>query len=189
MFFVEKNRADPIRVALVSDTHGVIDPRIADLVSGCDWAVHAGDVGAWDVIAAMRPCREPVIAVRGNNDTPAKWPAGDRERLAELPEQAELALPGGRLAIVHGHRHGAVRERHRRLREGFSGARAIVYGHSHRLVCDTEAEPWVLNPGAAGRSRTYGGPSCLILTVKGEQWSVESARFAATAKTAKRTSP
>jgi len=178
MFFVVKNRADPIRVALVSDTHGILDPRIADVVAGCDCAVHAGDVGAWAVIAAMRPRCETVIAVRGNNDMPAKWPAADRSRLAALPEQAELALPGGRLAVVHGHRHGAARQRHRRLRKDFGGARAILYGHSHRLVCDTDAKPWVLNPGAAGRSRTYGGPSCLVLTVEAGQWAVEVVRFA-----------
>ncbi|HKK04253.1 MAG TPA: metallophosphoesterase family protein [Gammaproteobacteria bacterium] len=177
MFFVVNNSAVPIRIALVSDTHGALDPRVAAVVADCDYAVHAGDIGNGQVLDAMGPRSGAVIAVRGNNDSTAKWPPEQRARLDALEEQAELQLPGGRLVIVHGHRHGAARERHRRLRASYPHARAIVYGHSHRLVCDTDAEPWVLNPGAAGRARTYGGPSCLVLAVAGEHWTLETERF------------
>jgi hypothetical protein len=38
--------------------------------------------------------------------------------------------------------------------------------------------PWVLNPGAAGRTRTYGGPSCLLLIAGETDWKVEVHRFA-----------
>ena len=34
-----------IRVAIIADTHGFIDPRIAEAVRACDVAVHAGDIG------------------------------------------------------------------------------------------------------------------------------------------------
>jgi hypothetical protein len=36
----------------------------------------------------------------------------------------------------------------------------------------------VLNPGAAGRTRTYGGPSCLLLIAGETDWKVEVHRFA-----------
>lgn len=43
--------------------------------------------------------------------------------------------------------------------------------------CGREATPWVLNPGAAGRSRTFGGPSCLLLAAASDGWEVTLHRF------------
>lgn len=166
-----------LQIALLSDTHGTLDERIATRVADCDYAVHAGDIGSVAVLEALRPRAGRVFAVRGNNDIPAKWPRAEHDFLKSLPETEQLALPGGILALVHGHRAGAVRDRHARLRNQFPDARAIVYGHSHRLVCDQQESIWVLNPGAAGRARTYGGPSCLILHVGARGWCVETLRF------------
>lgn len=165
-----------VRVSIVADTHGFLDPRIADQVGRCDFAVHAGDVGNTTVLEALQP-REGVLAVSGNNDLPAKWPPGEAGRLASLPTEGALELPGGRLTVVHGDRVNPVAQRHTRLRAAYPQSRAIIYGHSHRLVCDLERLPWVLNPGAAGRVRTYGGPSCLILTASPSRWRLESVRF------------
>ncbi|MBU1192577.1 MAG: metallophosphatase family protein [Gammaproteobacteria bacterium] len=166
-----------LRVALLSDTHGSLDVRIASCVADCDYAVHAGDIGNASILAALQPKVAPVAAVRGNNDIPAKWPRAEHALLKALPETLQLELPGGILAVVHGHRAGAVRDRHARLRNQFPNARAIVYGHSHRLVCDQAESIWVLNPGAAGHARTYGGPSCLILHAGARRWRVEILRY------------
>ncbi len=165
-----------LRIAILADTHGHLDPRIADLVAECDMAVHGGDIGGAEVLAGMRPRAGHIYAVRGNNDVADKWPADQRGLLAQIPDRAECELPGGRLVVVHGHRMPA-RGRHARLRRELPGARAVVYGHSHRLIADLDAEPWVLNPGAAGRSRTFGGPSCLILLAAESAWRLEVHRF------------
>lgn len=169
-----------IRVALLSDTHGRIDPRVLELVSGCDIAVHGGDIGNAGVLACLQPRGGRVVAVIGNNDLPRKWPEEERDLLAAIPEQAELELPGGTLAVIHGHQTPA-RERHERLRRRFPQARAVLYGHSHRLATDRDAMPWILNPGAAGRERTYGGPSCLILSAGEHRWDLRVWRFETTA--------
>jgi hypothetical protein len=165
-----------LRVALLSDTHGMLDGRVADRVADCDLAVHSGDIGGAEVLAALRPRFGYIAAVLGNNDVPEKWPAADRHRLHDLPLELSEDLPGGRLVVVHGHRIPA-KDRHAKLRRRFPDARAIVYGHSHRLVADQAAEPWVLNPGAAGRERTFGGPSCMVLTVSHAHWSLTVHRF------------
>lgn len=162
-----------MRVLIVSDTHGLIDARIAALARGCDAVVHGGDVGDAHVLDALAG---NVVAVRGNNDVAAKWPARQHALLAGLPEQAEIDLPGGRLVVVHGDRWPA-RGRHAALRQTFATARAVVYGHSHQLAVDDEALPWVLNPGAAGRARTYGGPSCLLLQATPQAWRVVAQRY------------
>lgn len=168
-----------LRLALLADTHGALDPRIQDLVSECDLAIHAGDIGAAAVLARLQPRQGRVLAVLGNNDTPRHWPRQDRDLLCHLPESLDYALPGGRLIVIHGHQTPA-RHRHQWLRQHFPSARALVYGHSHRLTIDTEHDPWILNPGAAGRERTHGGPSCLILTVSGTEWALETHRFSHT---------
>jgi putative phosphoesterase len=165
-----------IRVAILADTHGQLDERVEDLVAECDLAVHAGDIGNASVLARLRPRSGRVLAVTGNNDLPCKWPEAERQLLSELPEQQELALPGGALAVIHGHQMPA-RDRHERLRRRFPAARALVYGHSHRLVADRVRTPWVLNPGAAGWARTFGGPSCMILTVSSGGWRLRVVRF------------
>lgn len=167
----------PTLVCILSDTHGVLDPRVAALAASCDLVVHGGDVGNAAVLAALGGDNGRLVAVRGNNDVARKWPAADTETLAALPARAELALPGGRLAVEHGHRVNPASRRHAALRQRHPQARAVVYGHSHRLVCDLDAEPWILNPGAAGRSRTFGGPSCLLLRAGLRVWQVEPRRF------------
>lgn len=165
-----------LRIAIVSDTHGYLDPRIAGLVGECDVAVHAGDIGGENVLQALAPRSGQVVAVRGNNDTSESWQRGWR-LLAALPEVAVLELGGGYLVVEHGDRVLPARERHRRLRRRHPDARLVAYGHSHRQVCDTEAEPWVVNPGAAGRARTFGGPSALVLHAGRRRWRVEPVRF------------
>jgi len=167
---------ESVQVAIVADTHGFLDPRIAARVGRCEYAVHAGDVGCAAVLEAMRP-RIGLLAVVGNNDLPTKWPPGEVSVLEGLPAEASLALPGGILSVVHGDRVLPVAQRHSRLRQVYPQARVIVYGHSHRLACDLDQHPWVLNPGAAGRARTYGGPSCIILTASAGSWQLETIRF------------
>jgi hypothetical protein len=167
-----------LKVALLSDTHGSIDHRIVEVIAGSDWVVHAGDIGGAAVLHQLAQLAGQVIAVRGNNDVPSRWPVQDHDILCALPWERRIELPGGDLVVLHGHTLNPASNRHPRLRERYPLARAVVYGHSHRLVEDLSAVPWILNPGAAGRSRTYGGPSCLLLHIKGDQWSLQHHRFA-----------
>ena len=164
------------RVLILADTHGALDPRIAALARDCEIAVHAGDIGSVAVIDALRAGGTRVVAVRGNNDVPSKWPRGGRRVLDALGDVATLELPGGTLIATHGDAYTPAR-RHARLRAEFPAARAVVYGHSHRLVIDDASSPWILNPGAAGRARTHGGPSCLVLEARSKIWRVEPHRF------------
>jgi predicted phosphodiesterase len=143
----------------------------------CDIAVHAGDIGDLGVIRALRPRLGRTIAVLGNNDTRTGWPADQAAVLASLPACARLDLRGGMLVVEHGHRAGRVAGRHQALRTRHPEARLIVYGHSHRLCCDLDRLPWVVNPGAAGRARTFGGASCLVLRIDAQGWDLETHRF------------
>jgi putative phosphoesterase len=172
----EKSKGS-LRIAILSDTHGFLDPSVAEVVLSCDIAVHAGDVGGKNVLQNLNPRAKIVIAIRGNNDIPGKWPKTEAKALDQIPFEAALELPGGKLVVTHGDRAGVLKKRHERLRKIYPEARLIVYGHSHRLVCDLGQIPWVVNPGSAGRARTFGGPSCLVLTANKTKWSVKPVRF------------
>jgi putative phosphoesterase len=165
------------RVCILSDTHGVVDERVLAEAARCDLVVHGGDIGDGTVLDALHAVCPEVVAVLGNNDLPDKWPVAQHGLLAALPNQARIELPGGILTVEHGHRVNPVATRHHKLRARHPQARAIVYGHSHRLLIDRDAAPWVLNPGAAGRARTHGGASCLLLTAGNRQWRVTPRRF------------
>jgi putative phosphoesterase len=167
-----------MRIAIISDTHGYIDERIAAFVKQCDMCVHAGDIGGGSVLDSLSPRECRVIAVLGNNDTKTKWSAAEWGRLKRLPDEAHLDLPGGRLTVVHGHKSNPAALRHAKLRKLYQEARVIVYGHSHRLVIDQSDIPWVINPGAAGKSRTHGGPSFVTLHIQAHSWRLESTRLA-----------
>src|SRR5207249_8979483 len=107
-------------------------PACAARLKGVDLILHAGDIGAEGVIAALERIA-PVTAVAGNNDA----------KLAQLglPLRVDVDLGGVRIHLVH------------RLIDAVPGAdtRVVVYGHSHKaLVAERDGMLWV-NPGAAGR--------------------------------------
>lgn len=161
-----------MKVLLLGDTHGWVDDSIVELAAGMELVVHTGDIGSASVLAALKSRCGNVLAVAGNNDGPKKWSVDEHHVLSGLPESLQIELPGGVLAIEHGHRIWDSANYHSRLRNKYPDTRAIAYGHSHIRRIDTTNQPWVMNPGAAGRVRTKGGASCLVLTVKPDRWSV-----------------
>ena len=119
-------------IGLIADTHGYLDPRVPHALKRVDLILHAGDIGAEGVLAALERIA-PVTAVAGNNDA----------NLAQLglPLRVDMELEGVKLHLVH------------RLIDAApgSGTRIVVYGHSHKaLVAKRDGVLWV-NPGAAGR--------------------------------------
>ena len=167
------------RVGIVSDTHGSIDFRIARLMGGCDKVLHAGDIVSPAVLDQIRPEIGELYCVSGNNDHRRSWPEEAYAVLAGIPETVCLDLPGGRLCMIHGHQIWGQTDRHKALRALFPEARALVYGHSHlRTYCD-EQQPWLLNPGAAGKVRNHGGPSRMILHASATSWALDFLRYSA----------
>jgi len=168
-----------ITVGILSDSHGFLDSRVADVVNQCDYIVHAGDIFNAQVLAQLKPKKE-LLAVTGNNDYPAFWKAEEADVVKALPETAKLEVPGGFIFIEHGHRLGNHPD-HNKLRSDHAEAKLIVYGHTHHRIIDQQAEPWVVNPGASGKVRTHGGPSCLILHASEKKWTIEEVLFSESA--------
>jgi putative phosphoesterase len=165
-----------VSVGILSDTHGYLDERIAEVIRDCDYAIHAGDIMGAHVLEQLQP-RKSVIAVAGNNDYPGVWNEDETDIVTALPRTTSLELPGGTVNIEHGHRLGGFPD-HDQLRWDHAEVKLVVYGHTHKRIIDQQAEPWIVNPGAAGRERTKGGPSCLVLHASESEWRFETVLFA-----------
>ena len=168
---------DAVTVAIISDTHAFLHPEIERLIHQCDVAIHAGDICNADTLHAIRPKTGQVVAVTGNNDHERSWPVEQKDILSTIPRVASLKLPGGLVKIEHGHVFDMHKPEHEDLRHAHPEARLVVYGHTHRKVIDDFKQPWVVNPGAAGATRTRGGASCLVLTATESLWKIDSYRF------------
>ena len=147
-----------MRVGLVSDTHGLHDPKLDRLFAGCDRILHAGDAvrpAALEALARLAP----VTAVRGNNDL---GPA-----FAHLPELAWVEL--GPLTALVIHQLGAPARAPPAVRRALAAgaARLVVFGHSHRPSAAVEGGVAYVNPGAAGPRRFSLPRSAGLLEVGG----------------------
>lgn len=56
-----------MRIGVVADTHGYLQPAALQALAGVEQIWHAGDIGALDVITALEAIA-PVTAVQGNVD-------------------------------------------------------------------------------------------------------------------------
>lgn len=125
------------RIGIVSDTHGLLRPEALEALRGSDWILHAGDVGASEVIETLRTVA-PVYAVRGNNDV-GPW-------AMRLPLSMTLSYGGLRMHLVHD-----VHDL--RLDPQRTGITVVVSGHSHKpSIVERDGVLWV-NPGSAGPRR------------------------------------
>jgi putative phosphoesterase len=127
--------AEPLRIGVVSDTHGYLDPAVLDAFAGVDLILHAGDVGAREVLDSLRTVA-PVMAIAGNLD------GSDRP---ELTSERTADVAGVRLALGH--------KRKRLVKRLLSGGAKefdlVVFGHDHvPSVSWAEGTLW-LNPGSA----------------------------------------
>ena len=43
-----------MRIGVISDTHGKLHPRVAEVFAGVEAIIHAGDVGGGHVIETLR---------------------------------------------------------------------------------------------------------------------------------------
>jgi putative phosphoesterase len=133
-----------MRVGLVSDTHGLLEPRLAELFRGCDLILHAGDIVGTSILRDLGRIA-PVRAVRGNNDL---GPAYDA-----LPELAWVEL--GPLTALVVHEIGSRMRLAPPVRRALARrpAQLVVHGHSHRPGVALEGGLLFVNPGSAGPRR------------------------------------
>jgi uncharacterized protein len=151
-----------MRIGLVADTHGMLDPALAPLLEGCDLILHAGDVDRASVLEGLSHIA-PVRAARGNNDD---GPFG-----ASLPEAIRVELEAVRALLIHEARADAPAPALRRMLAR-SPADLVVHGHSHRPGSAWRGATLFLNPGSAGPPRFSLPRTASVLEVEGRRLAV-----------------
>jgi uncharacterized protein len=131
-----------MRIGLISDTHGLLRPEALRALAGVERIIHAGDIGAPEVLQGLRAVA-PVHAVRGNNDV-GPW-------AQRLPHRLALELGGTRIEVLHDLKDfGAERGW---LDAGAGAPRVVISGHSHQPSVTERDGVLFVNPGSAGRRR------------------------------------
>jgi len=143
--------ATPLRVGLISDTHGLLRPQAIDFLQGSDLIVHGGDICDGAILTALAAIA-PVIAVRGNNDR-GDWAARLRE--------SELFRIGD--AFIYAIHDVAAID----IEPRAAGVQVIVSGHSHQPSIRRDDGVLYVNPGSAGPRRFRLPISVGELTIAG----------------------
>ena len=142
-------RADGrFRFAVVADTHSKPHPAIAERLAELapDVILHGGDIGELTVLDELGK-RAPVLAVRGNIDSPSHVP--DR-RIIELLGGDSVLL---RILLVHIAVYGPkLRAEVARVAQK-ERASLVVCGHSHVPFIGRDRGVSVFNPGSIGPRR------------------------------------
>jgi hypothetical protein len=150
-----------IKIGLISDTHGLLRPKVHTVFQGVDVILHAGDVCGDDILHELRAIA-PVHAVAGNCD-----PIDD----PNLPLTFEHTFEGARLHMSHGNELG--RPKPEQLLAAYPGADVIVYGHTHHQLIFKSADVMVVNPGSAGERRFNMPPTVAVMTIAEGRVAVE----------------
>ena len=141
---------DGIRIAVLSDSHGLLRRRVIREIQGCSCILHAGDIireSDLDELALYGS----LYAVRGNNDA---WMHG----VSDLAGLLRFQIGGVSFCMVHDRRD---------VPRDLGGVDAVIYGHSHRWNEERiDGRLW-LNPGSCGRARFGGEVTMARLTLRG----------------------
>ena len=139
-----------IRIAVLSDTHGMLRREVVAELQDCSHILHAGDIVKETDLDELR-LYGSIYAVRGNNDV---W----QEGLRDLAQVLRFEIGGVTFLMTHD-RYDIPRN--------LEGVQAVIFGHSHRY-----SEVWQdgrlwLNPGSCGRSRFGSDVTMAKLTIRG----------------------
>ena len=147
-----------LRIALVSDTHGLLRPEAKAFLQGSDHIVHAGDIGNPGILEELSAIA-PVTAVRGNNDK-GSW-------AEQLPETEFLRVGEVFVYVIHDLSDLDIDP-------SAAGVRVVVSGHSHKPTVDERDGVLYVNPGSAGPRRFKLPIAVGELTVAGRSVSART---------------
>ena len=143
-----------MRLAILSDTHGLLRPQVLEHLKGAGAILHGGDINRWSVVDQLRQYA-PLYVVRGNND---------REWAEDIPHDLTVTLGGVTFCLVHNRKE---------LPATLDGVDVVVFGHSHRYVREEKEGLLWLNPGSCGPRRFHQEITMMVAEVEEGKIRVE----------------
>lgn len=125
-----------MKIAILSDTHGLLRPEVAEQLKTADAIFHGGDINKQSIVDELRQYA-PLYIVRGNND---------KEWAADIPHDLTVALDGVTFYMVHNKKE---------VPADLTGVDVVVFGHSHKYVQEEKGGIVWLNPGSCGPRRFH----------------------------------
>jgi uncharacterized protein len=144
-------------VGLISDTHGLLRPEASAALQGSDLIIHAGDVGAPEILDQLGALA-PVVAVKGNIDKGA-W-------VSRLPATAVAEAGSVLIYVLHD-----ITQLD--LDPAAAHFQVVVSGHSHKPSRTERNGVLYLNPGSAGPRRFQLPVTIARLDLRSLPWSVD----------------
>ena len=138
-----------MKIGVVSDTHGLFRPQVAEALAGVEHILHLGDVGKPSVLEELARIA-PVIAIRGNVDREGPC--------AELPETEVFLAEGRYIYMLHD-----LSTLH--LDPAAGKFAAVLFGHSHVPNHYRRKGVLYFNPGSCGPRRFQLPVSVGLLTI------------------------
>lgn len=125
-----------MKLAILSDTHGLLRPEVLEQLKTADAILHGGDINKQSIVDQLRQYA-PLYVVRGNND---------KEWAEEIPHDLTVTLGGVTFYLVHNKKV---------LPADLSGVDVVLFGHSHKYVQEEKNGILWLNPGSCGPRRFH----------------------------------
>jgi putative phosphoesterase len=133
------------KILLLSDTHGFVDSQILKFVKEADEVWHAGDIGSYEVIDAIKKYK-PLRAVYGNID--------NNLMQQEFPLDNKFNIEN--VTVWMTHIGGYPSKYNPRIKKDIAIEKPTLFisGHSHilKVMFDKKLGVLHMNPGAAGKN-------------------------------------
>ena len=125
-----------MKLAILSDTHGLLRPEVVEHLKTADAILHGGDINKQSIVDQLRQYA-PLYVVRGNND---------KEWAEDIPHDLTITLDGVTFYMVHNKKE---------LPATLNGVDVVVFGHSHKYMQEEKDGILWLNPGSCGPRRFH----------------------------------
>lgn len=125
-----------MKVAILSDTHGLLRPDVMAQLQSAEAILHGGDINKPDIVNTLKAIA-PLYVVRGNND---------KEWAEKIPLTLTVTLEGVTFYPVH---------KKADVPKDLTGVDVVVFGHSHKLSMEEKDGVLWLNPGSCGPRRFH----------------------------------
>lgn len=143
-----------MKIAILSDTHGLLRPQVVAHLKNADAILHGGDINRQSIVDELRRYA-PLYIVRGNND---------KEWAEALPHDLTVTLGGVTFYMVHNKKEAAA---------DLTGVDVVVFGHSHRYLQEDKDGVLWLNPGSCGPRRFHQEITMMMAEVTDGKITVE----------------